>query len=190
MQRKWAEEGFNVDDWRKFYEIPYKCCISTRLQSLQYRILNRYIPTRKYLFTRDIIGSKLCRKCFVIDDLKHFFYECPDVAHLWGNILRQLKNMFELPDYFINVETIFFGFLASPSVVNLIILVCKQYIVNRKLGTNVSDTTIAGAINAIQTHFNAENMIAKRQGKLEKHRTKWEKIFDTAGNIKLVGAVI
>ena len=45
---RWATYGVQPQNWQNIYSIPYKCSTSTRLQSLHYRIINRYIPTRKY----------------------------------------------------------------------------------------------------------------------------------------------
>ena len=81
-QRRWEDEGFNVQCWKRIYEIPYKCTSSTKLQSLQYRILHRYIPTRKLLCSRNVVGSKLCNRCFEVDNLQHFFFLCEDVKEV------------------------------------------------------------------------------------------------------------
>ena len=49
---KWAEKAFRftAEQWSHIYLLPYNCCTSTKLQTLQYRIINRYIPTRKFLY--------------------------------------------------------------------------------------------------------------------------------------------
>ena len=49
---RWEYYGVRPESWRGIYEIPYKSTKSTRLQSLHFRIINRFIPTRKYLCTR------------------------------------------------------------------------------------------------------------------------------------------
>ena len=71
---RWESYGVQPQSWQEVHEIPYKCTKSTRLHSLHFRIINRYIPTRKYLCTRGVTGSPLCLKCFKIDDLEHFFF--------------------------------------------------------------------------------------------------------------------
>ena len=52
---RWESYGVQPQSWREVHEMPYKCTKSTRLQSLHFRIINRCIPTRKYLYTR--VGS-------------------------------------------------------------------------------------------------------------------------------------
>ena len=49
-QKRWQDEGINFgDDWPKVYSLAFNITSSTKLQSLQYRILHRYWPTRRYL---------------------------------------------------------------------------------------------------------------------------------------------
>ena len=65
--RRWDFFNIRPQSWREIYELPYKCTRATRLQALHFRIVNRYIPTRKYLCTRGVVGSPLCLKCFGVD---------------------------------------------------------------------------------------------------------------------------
>ena len=181
-ERKWKEEGFNLQCWERVYEIPYKCTSSTKLQSLQYRVLHRYIPTRRFLCTRSIIGSKLCRTCFEVDDLQHFFYRCTDVKNIWDVVLTRLKSLFLLPSDFVSVNTVLFGYLESPSVVNLIILLCKQYIVSRKLWDDLpSNLTVQGAIQTIINQFRIEEIVAKKANLHDQFLEKWDKVIDRNG---------
>ena len=176
-ERKWEEEGFNVQCWERVYEIPYKCTSSTKLQSLQYRVLHRYIPTRKFLCTRNIIGSRLCKTCFEVDDLQHFFYQCVDVKNIWSVVLSRLKSQFLLPNDFVSVNTVLFGNIGSPAVVNLIILLCKQYIISSKLWEDrSSNITMQGAIRIIVNQYRIEELVAKKANSLDQFLKKWEKV--------------
>ena len=176
-ERKWEEEGFIVQCWERIYEIPYNCTSSTKLQSLQYRVLHRYIPTRKFLCTRNIIGSRLCKTCFEVDDLQHFFYQCVDVKNIWSVVLSRLKSQFLLPNDFVSVNTVLFGYIGSPAVVNLIILLCKQYIISSKLWEDCSSNiTIQGAIRIIVNQYRIEELVAKKANSLDQFLKKWEKV--------------
>ena len=70
---RWAHYSVRPKKWKNIYEIPFKCTTSTKLQSLHYRVINRFIPTRRYLCVRGVVGSPLRLKCFETDDLQHFF---------------------------------------------------------------------------------------------------------------------
>ena len=94
-EQRWEREGYHVN-WSKVYEGPYKCTKSTRLQSLHYRIVHRFIPTAKFLHVRRVKESPMCPKCEVEEDLTHFIFECQDVKPLWNAILTRLKQTFRL----------------------------------------------------------------------------------------------
>ena len=179
-QRKWEDEGFRNQSWRKIYEIPFRCCKSTKLQSLHYRIIHRYIPTRKFLFSRSIIGSNLCPECYEIDNLQHFFYTCNSVRSIWDHILPQIQNIFNLPNNFIDIKTVLFGYTKAPLIVDLLLLLCKQYILSCKLGTQ-NRITIAGALHVIENHYHTEKATAKARDRKEKFTARWAKVIDNNG---------
>ena len=180
-QRKWSDEGFRIQSWRRVYESSFRCTTSTKLQSLQYRILHRYIPTRKFLYSRNIIGSSLCLSCFEVDNLQHIFCTCGEVRRIWDFLLPQLKRIFSLSDNFRSTQTILFGSAEGPPIINLIILLCKQYIVSCKLGAGTR-VTIDGILHIIENQFNTEKLIASSGDSWEKFWLKWEKIIDRNSN--------
>lgn len=184
---KWESYDIQPSSWSGIFEIPYKCTTSTRLQSLHYRIVHRFIPTRKYLSTRGIPVSPLCHVCDEIDDLKHFFFDCVEIKPIWDKILPQLKTIFGLADSFTSYKSVVLGCLTGPPVVNLIMLLIKQQIVSRRCGT--TDSVGAPHINnvkaTISRHEKAERLIAQKRNKLEKHEKKWEKVLDAHGNLAL-----
>ena len=184
---KWESYGIQPRSWQNIFEIPYKCTKSTRLQSLHYRIVNRYIPTRKYLSTRGIVGSPLCPKCPEVEDMKHFFFECSDVKPVWEKILRQLKEKFHLTTELCSFQSVILGYPSAPPVVNLILLLIKQYIVTRKIGMTdrPSQMQIENIKAIIVSQAQAEWQIAKKHKKMEKHNKKWELICDAERNILL-----
>ena len=47
-QQRWINEGVNFgESWGKVFALPFSLTTSTKLQSLQYRIIHRYLPTRR-----------------------------------------------------------------------------------------------------------------------------------------------
>ena len=53
-EHRWEWEGYRFRNWEKIYSIPYTCTTSTRLQSLHFRIVHRYVPTLKFLHIRNV----------------------------------------------------------------------------------------------------------------------------------------
>ena len=176
-EAKRAEKGFRVQNWGQLYQLPYKCCISTKLQALQYRILHRFIPTRTFLAVRGVIGSSLCPNCFQVDTLQHFLYECGQVKRIWDTILPQISHMFNLQNDFNPIKTVIFGDNTAPVVANLTILLIKQYIVTNKLRRE-SQTHLRteAAVKAVVNFYRAEKLVATKNSKLDKFWRKWDKV--------------
>ena len=89
--QRWENLGYNDVNWEMTFKIPYQCTKSTKLQSLQYRILHRFIPTRRYLYIRNVTNSPQCAYCNSEDTLEHFFYLCSNVKQIWKKIFRNLS---------------------------------------------------------------------------------------------------
>ena len=71
-------EIFDIDpsDWVNIYRLPYSTTRETKLQSLQYRIIHRIIPCRKWLFIQHVVDSSICNICGEPDDILHFLIKC------------------------------------------------------------------------------------------------------------------
>ena len=182
---KWRSEGFENIEWRNVFKQPYSCCTSTKLQSLHYRIVHRYIPTRKYLCIRGIVGSPLCRDCFEVDTLQHFFFYCSKTYHICHTLLEQLKTLCKLPTDFVKVDTVLFGYYDAPKVVNLILLIYKQYIITCKIAENMSRPCMEALLTIIKNFHDTERIAAVQTKTLEKFRNKWEEIVDENGELRL-----
>ena len=80
-------------NWAQIYQFPYKICTDTYIQSLQYRILNRYINCNENLFWWKINNSPQCSYCNGIDNLEHFFFYCSHTKAFWSNIKTWIENI-------------------------------------------------------------------------------------------------
>ena len=187
-EAKWRAEGFEDLNWGNIYELPYKCCKSTKLQSLQYRITNRYIPTRKFLSTRGIVGNALCVKCFEVDSLQHFFFYCKQTYNIIQSVLRQLQTIFRLPSDFIKVETVLFGCQEAPKVANLILLLYKQYIVNCKIG-ETTEPSMRALLTMIKNFADTEKVTYTRNKQVGQFWNKWGKIINERNELLIYANV-
>ena len=74
--QKWEEYYYYIDfDWKYLFQLPYIVARETNLQSLQYQVLNRYIPCKNFLNMWGKEESNKCSTCDKIEDLEHYFYE-------------------------------------------------------------------------------------------------------------------
>ena len=181
-EQRWEREGYFVN-WRKIYEVPYGCTMSTRLQSLQFRVLHRYIPTMRFLNVRHIKESPMCPRCDVEESIRHFLFDCQDIKPIWLHILRRLKSTFKLCDDFVQAKTVIFGYCRTKPIVNLIILLVKQCVVSTKSKEVRTNITIEMIKSGIEQQFKIEKQIATRCKTIDKFITRWGGVLAENGNL-------
>ena len=124
---KWEKEGFKYDQWADLFNMPYRCTRSTKLQSFQFQIIHRYIPTRKFLFVRDIIDSPKCTRCHEIDTMMHHFVTCRKLSAFWKTVKSHINACHSEP-LNPNKYDLLFGIPSAPPLVNLILILARHYI--------------------------------------------------------------
>ena len=131
-QRRWEAEGISFDKWKHVYERPYKITSSTKLQSLQYKIIHRFFPTRKFLCVRMVVDDPFCDECTDIETIEHYFYNCEQVKTFWKEVENALnQKMSNVEKLTIDCKDVLFGNKGFLDIVNFIILVAKQFIVQQ-----------------------------------------------------------
>lgn len=130
---KWEAEFFYADfDWQVVCKIPYISSRETKLQSLQYQIVNRYFPCNYNLKLWKKRDDGLCQSCSEIDTIEHFFASCKVVEEFWLNLRSWLRDNFTVLINFGALD-ILFGvpnetMMNEITVLNFIILYGKEYI--------------------------------------------------------------
>ena len=184
---RWEKEGYRFTDWGEVYDLPYKCTTSTRIQSLHFRIVNRYIPTLKFLHIRNVTETPLCPLCSVDESISHFLFHCQDVNPIWSTMLPKLREIFHLNNDFVACKTVLFGYPKAKPVVNLFILLVKQYVVTCKLRETRRNVNIESLKCNIMQYFKTEKYISKYSLRLtaEQFQAKWEKVLEEDGYLAL-----
>ena len=63
-QQRLEEKGFNFGSgWGEIYKQAFQITASTKLQSLQYRIMQRFFPTKRFLCIRKVVDNRFCDNC-------------------------------------------------------------------------------------------------------------------------------
>lgn len=182
---RWEREGYRFSNWDKIYLVPYQCTASTRLQSLHFRIIHRYIPTMKFLHIRHVVNSPRCARCGAIENVSHFLYHCQDVHSIWTVILPKLKQKLCLGNDFISCKSVVFGYPKAKPVVNLVILLIKQYILTCKAKEARNEVRMEGAKRYILQYFRTEQHISKLSLTSDAFQTKWEDVLGVDGGLAL-----
>lgn len=85
---KWISEFpfLNDKDFEYFFLSPHFTIKETKLQSFQYKILNRIIPCRDNLFKWKLTENNTCLYCKEQDTLTHYICECSSTSRFWKSL--------------------------------------------------------------------------------------------------------
>ena len=175
-RRKWAAEQFDFspDKWKEVCCLPYQITESTKFQALQYRIMNRYVPTRKFLFDRKIVESPQCLYCSHTDNIYHFLYNCNDTVAFWRQLVQETNQKIG-GRLRLNPEIVIFGHRRVGKLANYIMLIAKQYVMNKKL--NGEPLSTFGFWVKVRKQYEVDKCNAKQTGgKWEKFQRKWRRM--------------
>ena len=175
---RWEELGYRNMNWEKIFSIPYECTKSTKLQSLQFRILHRYIPTRRYLYIRNVTNTPKCLHCSSEDTMEHFLLHCTSCKQIWIQIFRALSISSQNASKYI-----LFGMPHKNNAVNLIILIVKQYLVSCKLSQEDRKPSYEGVRALISYHVSVEKYTAVVHNAVDVFFSKWQGVLDKLGII-------
>ena len=134
--KKWTEAfGFEDIDWQHIYKIPFWSCRETELQSFQYKIVNRIIACRHWLFNLKVVSSPLCLLCNEDDTLQHFFVHC-DLSVQFRNSFVTWWNNLTNEEFPQDERIILFGLPAYTPLADLFnfcIIFAKWHIYKAKM---------------------------------------------------------
>ena len=89
------------------FKLPYIVARETSLQSLQYKILNRYIPCYENLHRWGKEPNDKCLHCGKTDTIEPFLFSCPDLKVYWSTFNDWLYNTQSFSTNIFKLEVIF-----------------------------------------------------------------------------------
>ena len=137
---KWEELYYYVElNWKHIFRLPYIIARETNLQSLQYQIINRYLPCRSNLHLWKKEPDNECTECRQIDTIEHYIYQCQSLNSFWNNFKTILQNAYNI-NIKLSTTDIIFGIInenKDPTfdIFNFCILFAKHYIYTCKTQT-------------------------------------------------------
>lgn len=184
-QAKWEAEFRDsalLEDWRALYISPYRAMRETKLQSLQFRLLYRIIPCRKYLKTIRVVESSKCPFCPEEDTIRHFFLDCGATKKLWNRVADWLRRN-DGPDIVsLLPEEILLGTVlpikAAP-MLNYLTLYTKAFIHRQKL-FHGGVLGLISWLGELKKKLLIERYICSREGKPRKF-DRWKRILEALG---------
>ena len=91
---RWEEMYYYADfHWSVLFEIPYKVA---DVQSLQFKIINRYIPCKENLYLWGKESSDKCCLCNELDTIEHFFAQCSYNRVFWQGVSKLVQRALDI----------------------------------------------------------------------------------------------
>ena len=167
---KWKEdigEDFTVEEFNANFRKIYLTTNYPKLRSFQYRTLHRALVLNIHLFHWGMRSDNRCSFCQKEKEtMKHLFIECGEVQKLWESVKSWVNKTYGRVIYLAE-KSIFFNCADSDpkSVVNLLILICKQYIYGCRC--------TGESLNADHLIIDIEKYIAIKNENTSKFKDKW-----------------
>ena len=115
------------------------CTKETRLQTLQWKILNNIFPTAVLLHKMGIAENTNCKTCQVTEFSEHFFFYCRDNKKLWEEAENTINSIFGFRPK-LSMQNVMVGYLDQKlnqkvlQKINYIILIAKMVVSKVKYG--------------------------------------------------------
>ena len=160
--------------WENVYLIPFKLTTDTGLRYFQYKIFYFILTTNRQLVIYGIKKSDTCEFCHMFsEDLMHIFWLCKHVQTFWNTVINWIffKTKIRLQ---VNAQTIILGnpnYSKKDSVVNLIILIAKQYIYKSKCKSQ--QLTLTGFQKSLNMYYYIDKYISTINDTVIKFEEKW-----------------
>ena len=176
--KRWEYQGLTPPSWTKAFKIPYSCTRSTKLQSFQYQVIHRFIPTRKYLHLRNIVQSPVCLHCDRIDTLVHFLFSCRTTRSFWEDVSAFFNYRVRLSSGLVfDARNVIFGACEASPIVNLVILMGKYYVYTSKM--KEQRPRFEGFKMCLRNMHDAEKVAARQCAeRTDAFHAKWDQLHE------------
>ncbi len=183
-------KNYNIN-WERIYYLSFKTTRETKIQSLQYRILNKTIQCNEWLYNLKIKQSKKCDLCNIdeTDSIKHYFIDCYKCKTFWSSLIQWWHYISNNKEKFNDNQIIPLIMLGSPSIIttlkenitnlhalDYILLQAKYYIYTKKSNNN-NYFDFYTFLPTLKAKINLEYQVLSNKNQTQKN-TKLNIIYD------------
>ncbi len=168
------------NDWSDIFKLCYFCSRETKLQSLQFKIVHRIIPCKKWLHDQKVINSSSCEMCKdqKVDDMAHHITECSGLNNFW-NVFGNWWNRTATYTIQLSNKLIMFGIYYDNTFhknVNYVIFLAKWYIhMEVYLKSNID---FFNFLIVLKSHLDTDKYICTCKGRLNTFNIQWSEIYE------------
>jgi hypothetical protein len=181
--KKWENIYDPSPDWKDIFKLPYVSTRETQLQALQYRIVHRFLPCKKWLCDISIVNSNKCDVCDSEDTIEHYIFQCNPVRIFWSKI-EQWWNSTSTCPVVLTEKHILFGIyydLKYFVAINYIILCGKMYIYRQKMNEKI--ICFNYFLNELKFKLDIEKTICETKNTLSHFNKRWDTILKSLEHI-------
>lgn len=174
---KWVNElgNISIEDWQS-YNLGLKDIKEIKLRDFQFKINNRILVTKSFLFKINIIDNDKCSYCQQeTETLLHLFFDCTKVKQFWNSLTVWLQTHANIQLQF-DIRNVIFSKQGAHLLVNYIWVAAKYYIYRTKFST--CNLNMECFILYLKRKFQSEMLIAKINNKYDKFLDKWSALYD------------
>lgn len=172
----------NAQEWEQICTRIFKTSCETKLQSLQYKLINRIIPCGVHLRQLRIRETEECPHCQLRDTIMHFFYQCQKVQVFWNKVSEWFRQAANLYLHRLTPKEFLFGIPSTShksKVINFILIQVRFYIFRQKLFYQ-SELSVLHWLREFKGKLEMEKWINTRLGKPRRFEC-WKEILKEIG---------
>lgn len=180
-----GDDGVQIRDqeeWAEACSRIFHTTRETKVQSFQYKILNRVIPCRVFLKRLRISETDECNFCKAKDTVPHFLFTCEVVRPFWISLCSWFSRADDLYLDQLTTKEFVFGIpkdFHRSGVINPILAFVRYYVHRQKLFHGGSLELIQW-LKEFREKLKVEQWISKKIGKM-KFFNKWNRILRELG---------
>jgi hypothetical protein len=173
---KWTQLfNLNKEDWENVFNTA-KVIRDTKIRTFQYKLLFNLMPCNLYLFKIGKSNTERCQSCNKVDNITHYFYECPETRNFWQSFQIWWNNMTK-EQITITMKTAILGALENnPNIdkINAVLQIARWYIYLEKL--NLKATFFYKFQCLLKYKIKIERIICQKNNQMKHFERIWQDI--------------
>jgi hypothetical protein len=177
-KEKWIQLlDLNEENWENIFDVS-KIIRDTKIRTFQYKLLFHLTPCNLYLYKIGRSISFKCHSCNMIDNLKHYFYECEETKVFWLSFQNWWKSITE-NTITVTIKMAIIGILdkgQTTDSLNACLQMARWYIYIEKL--NLTNPCLYKFLCLLKYKIKIERNICQRSNQMKNFERIWQNIED------------
>lgn len=177
LQNKWSQQfgDINETEWKK-YNTVLKTVKDVKLKDFQYKINNKILVTKSFLFKINKADNDLCEYCSNhSESIYHLFVQCEKAKQFFNELKIWLSANSNLTIE-LNEKNILFSYEEGYQIKNYLLIMAKYYIYRNKFFRN--ELNLNCFLSMMERNFKTEKYMACINNNISDFLSKWSPLYD------------